>query len=192
MHDYIVSSAQTIREKSKFFNENIEIDYTFLKEWRNVRTLMTDELFELMLKEEGYTLEEFANSLQESNEFADNPEWYDKFLFIIQNYDYNNINYEAGISVLTLPFSKYTLDNLKSKISNLDNFRVDEEIFDKIILYQNDELFNLIGKIMALNIKRKIIFLIEMACLKSFWKISSILKSRLFSFLKNTLLLLDY
>ena len=97
MHDYIVSSAQTIREKSKFFNENIEIDYTFLKEWRNVRTLMTDELFELMLKEEGYTLEEFANSLRESNEFADNPEWYDKFLFIIQNYDYNNINYEAGI-----------------------------------------------------------------------------------------------
>ena len=152
MHDYIVSSAQTIREKSKFFNENIEIDYTFLKEWRNVRTLMTDELFELMLKEEGYTLEEFANSLRESNEFADNPEWYDKFLFIIQNYDYNNINYEAGISVLTLPFSKYTLDNLKSKISNLDNFRVDEEIFDKIILYQNDELFNLIGKIMALKL----------------------------------------
>lgn len=152
MHDYIVSSAQTIREKSKFFNENIEIDYTFLKEWRNVRTLMTDELFELMLKEEGYTLEEFANSLRESNEFADNPEWYDKFLFIIQNYDYNNINYEAGISVLTLPFSKYTLDNIKSKISNLDNFRVDEEIFDKIILYQNDELFNLIGKIMALKL----------------------------------------
>ena len=44
------------------------------------------------------------------------------------------------------------MDNLKSKISNLDNFRVDEEIFDKIILYQNDELFNLIGKIMALKL----------------------------------------
>lgn len=48
MHDFIVSNTQTIREKSKFFKENIEIDYTFLKEWRNVRTLMTDELFELM------------------------------------------------------------------------------------------------------------------------------------------------
>lgn len=76
---------------------------------------MTDELFELMLKEEGYTYEEFAYSLQEDIEPVENPEWYNKFLLIIENYDYNNINYDAGINVLTLPFSKYSLDHIKDE-----------------------------------------------------------------------------
>ncbi|HFR3947561.1 TPA: hypothetical protein ACHVIR_002023, partial [Streptococcus suis] len=65
MVNCIVSNAQTIREKSKYFNSDSKIDFLFLQKWRNVRTLMTDELFELMLKEEGYTYEEFAYSLQE-------------------------------------------------------------------------------------------------------------------------------
>ncbi|MFH6609636.1 type 2 lanthipeptide synthetase LanM [Streptococcus suis] len=113
---------------------------------------MTDELFELMLKEEGYTYEEFAYSLQEDIEPVENPEWYNKFLLIIENYDYNNINYDAGINVLTLPFSKYSLDHIKDEKRELTNFRVDEEIFNKLILQQSEELFNLIGKTMALKL----------------------------------------
>lgn len=34
----------------------------------------------------------------------------------------------------------------------LTNFRVDEEIFNKLILQQSEELFNLIGKTMALKL----------------------------------------
>lgn len=132
--------------------QTVKLIFYFYKNGRNVRTLMTDELFELMLKEEGYTYEEFAYSLQEDIEPVENPEWYNKFLLIIENYDYNNINYDAGINVLTLPFSKYSLDHIKDEKRELTNFRVDEEIFNKLILQQSEELFNLIGKTMALKL----------------------------------------
>ncbi|HGN7262172.1 TPA: hypothetical protein ACKW3N_002544 [Staphylococcus aureus] len=45
-----IYNTKTTLEKLKDYNDDIKIDSNYLEEWRNVRTLLTDEYFEDMLK----------------------------------------------------------------------------------------------------------------------------------------------
>lgn len=44
----ILENSLTIEEKSKGFITGNKIDYSYLTEWRNVRTLLNDHYFNIM------------------------------------------------------------------------------------------------------------------------------------------------
>jgi len=152
----ILKKALTIEEKSKGFITGNKINYTYLTEWRNVRTLLSDHYFNIMLDEMQLSKEEFAYSLQpyESIIAPEGQEWYEEFLKIINKFDYENLDYESGVYLLTLPFCKYLYNEIKMVLNNIKNIQVEENVIDKILGHHNIEMFNIIGKIMALKLSQ--------------------------------------
>lgn len=147
----IIDDAQTILEKRKYYNDDSKIDYSYVEEWREVRSLLNEDIFKVMLQEEGMTYSEFAYSVQDL-EAIEEPQWHLIFLNIINQFDYNMIDYAAGINVLTLPFSKYLLVSIRDKVKNLKHLTISDKVYYQIIEYHNAEMFNLIGKVMALKL----------------------------------------
>lgn len=150
----ILKKSLTIEEKSKSFRTGNKIDYTYLREWRNVRTLLNERYFNIMLEEMQLSKDEFAYSLQPCENIicSEGQEWYEEFLKIIDEFDYDNLDYESGIYLLTLPFCKYLFREIKKVLNCLKNIRVEEVVIDKFLEHHNIEMLNIIGKIMALKL----------------------------------------
>lgn len=73
----------------KLLNTNVNdttIDYSYIKEWKNVRTLLTEKYYKNMLKELSISEKEFSYAIQplESNKkITTTDNWYKIFIEII-------------------------------------------------------------------------------------------------------------
>ena len=65
----MIYKSRTIDEKIQQYTPNMEVDASHLKEWRNVRTLLTDDNFKEFLTTENITEHEFAFALQPLKDF---------------------------------------------------------------------------------------------------------------------------
>lgn len=149
----IIQNAGTIDEKCKGFSKGSVINYEYLKEWRNVRTLLNDRYFEIMLKEMNLSKEEFAYSLQPDVEISEEGNWFNKFTEIMDTYDYEKIDYRVGVHLPTLPFNKYLAREIKKVVNQLNQIKVSEEVIDAFIEAHIIEMFNIMGKITALKLE---------------------------------------
>lgn len=151
----IIEKARTIEEKHKRYTKEMKIDYQYLKEWRNVRTLLSDRYFEEMLKEMKLSKEEFAYSLQPVGELLELEEddWFKEFRSIIDTFDYEKIDYRVGVHLPTLPLNKYLVQEIRKVVNKLNNISVNEEVIDSFIEAHLIEMFNVMGKITALKLE---------------------------------------
>lgn len=151
----LIQNARTIQEKSIGYSKDLEIDNSYFEEWRDVRTLLTDKYFDIMLKEMGMSKEEFSYTLQPNSglEISDNDEWYYDFKEIIDSYDYNKINYDVGVNIVALPFSNYIARTLKKEKKEISNIKISEEVIDSFIREHVIEMFRVMGKITAVKLE---------------------------------------
>ena len=105
----MIKRARTIEEKRRAYTGHVDVDYSYLKEWRDVRTLLKDKYFEEMLKENNMTEEEFAYTLQPDVELdiQESDKWFDTYEEIINGFDEEMIDTKAGIGLAAMPFSVY-------------------------------------------------------------------------------------
>ncbi|OYO87576.1 hypothetical protein CG709_14130, partial [Lachnotalea glycerini] len=95
----IIKKARTIQENFRNYSEDKKVDYSFFNEWRDVRTLLSDKYFDEMLKVNDITKDEFAYSLQPSDDIAINEDgWYNDFSKIMEQLDYSNIDYSLWVN----------------------------------------------------------------------------------------------
>jgi type 2 lantibiotic biosynthesis protein LanM len=151
----LIEKARTIEEKRKGYSKESVIDYSYFKEWRNVRTLLNDKYLEVMLKEMNLSKEEFSYLLQPISGIVETKEdkWYREFKEIMDSFDYEKIDYRAGVNLPTLPFSKYLAREIKKVINQLNEVKVSEEVVDSFIEAHIIEMFNIMGKITALKLE---------------------------------------
>ena len=113
----MIKRARTTQEKRTAYNGHADVDYSYLEEWRNVRTLLKDKQFNEMLKENNMTEEEFAYTLQpdvelEKQEF---DKWYDTYEEIIDGFNEDMIDTKAGVGLAALPFTVYLKKNIRKQ-----------------------------------------------------------------------------
>ena len=151
----IIEKARTIEEKHKGYSHDSEVDYSYLKEWRNIRTLLNDRYFEEMLKEMRLSEEEFAYSLQPVSDLmvSEVDNWFNEFTKIMDNFDFDKIDYRVGVHLPTLPFNKYLVREIKKVVNKLNNIKVGEEVIDSFVKAHMIEMFNVMGKITALKLE---------------------------------------
>ncbi|AVQ44937.1 type 2 lanthipeptide synthetase LanM family protein [Clostridium botulinum] len=151
----LIEKARTIEEKRKGYSKESVIDYSYFKEWRNVRTLLNDKYLEVMLKEMSLSKEEFSYSLQPISGIVETEEdkWFSEFREIIDSFDYEKIDYRVGVNLPTLPFSKYLAREIKKVANELNEVKVSEEVVDSFIEAHMIEMFNIMGKITALKLE---------------------------------------
>lgn len=151
----IIEKARTIEEKHKGYSKDLEINYVYLDEWRNVRTLLNDRYFEKMLKEMNLSKEEFAYSLQPVGEIVVSEEdnWFSEFTEIMDTFEYEEKDYRIGVHLPTLPFNRYLARELKKTANQLNKVKVSEEVIDSFVEAHIIEMFNIMGKITALKLE---------------------------------------
>ncbi|EJO5346882.1 type 2 lantipeptide synthetase LanM family protein [Clostridium botulinum] len=151
----LIEKARTIEEKRKGYSKDSVIDYSYLKEWRNVRTLLNDKYLEVMLKEMNLSKEEFSYLLQPISGIVETEEdkWYREFKEIMDSFDYEKIDYRVAVNLPTLPFSKYLAREIKKVINQLNEVKVSEEVVDSFIEAHVIEMFNIMGRIIALKLE---------------------------------------
>ncbi|MBQ6996021.1 MAG: hypothetical protein IJN64_16295 [Lachnospiraceae bacterium] len=105
----MIKRARTIQEKRRAYPGHADVDYGYLKEWRNTKTLLKDKFYHEMLNENDMTEEEFAFSLQpEVNlDKLEEDEWYDIYTEIMEEFSEDKIDTKSGVGLLTMPFSIY-------------------------------------------------------------------------------------
>lgn len=150
----MIERARTTKEKRKSFSGNENVDYSYLKEWRSVRTLLNDKYFNEMLDESGITEEEFAYSLQPTTDLEnqEGDEWYEVYSEVIDQFKDEYIDLEAGVGIAALPFSIYLKNKIEKVIENLKNIKVAENVLDKFIEAHVTEMFGITGKLVALKL----------------------------------------
>jgi len=151
----IIEKARTIEEKKNGYSEGQEIDYSHLKEWRNIRTLLNDRYFEEMLRGMNLSKEEFAYSLQPVSDLIASEEdcWFSEFTEIMDTFDYEKIDYRVGVHLPTLPFNKYLVREIKKVVNQLITVKVSEEVTDSFVEAHLIEMFNVMGKITAIKLE---------------------------------------
>ncbi|MFL2072943.1 hypothetical protein ACEN32_11635 [Marinilactibacillus psychrotolerans] len=126
-----INKTRTIKEKLDNYKTPTVIDDKYFKEWRGVRTLLSDKYFKNMLKELNVSQKQFAYSLQPMN-LTDNVEhsleggvqWGDTFRNILNNFDYTSLDYSIGVYLPAVPFSKYLQIHLADEVEKLNvNFK---------------------------------------------------------------------
>ncbi|SHH08772.1 type 2 lantibiotic biosynthesis protein LanM [Butyrivibrio fibrisolvens DSM 3071] len=149
----IIDNARTIQEKSKYYTAEKQVDYAELAEWRKAKTLLSDKYFSEMLSLCNMTKEQFAYSVQNlDDEYMEGDEWYNLFCSILEEFDYENIDYKAGVNHVTLPFCKYFSQKVKSVVSELTKLTVAENVIEAFITSHAIEMFNVVGKLVAVKL----------------------------------------
>lgn len=150
----MIKRARTIEEKRRAYTGHVDVDYSYLKEWRDVRTLLKDKYFEEMLKENNMTEEEFAYTLQPDVELdiQESDKWFDTYEEIINGFDEEMIDTKAGIGLAAMPFSVYLKKRIGEVVDNLKNIKVEEKAFDAFLEGHVAEMFSVFGKLTALRL----------------------------------------
>lgn len=152
----IIEKSRTISEKKSGYSQNTFIDYRYLTEWRDVKTLLNEKYFDIMLKETGFSKEEFAYSLQPNNEIeiTEDDKWYKDFIQIIDSFDFSKIDYKVGIYVPSLPFSKHLLNHIEQTTKQMNKICVSEDVINSFVEAHLMEIFNINGKLLAASLER--------------------------------------
>ncbi|PXV91688.1 type 2 lantibiotic biosynthesis protein LanM [Lachnotalea glycerini] len=149
----IIKKARTIQENFRNYSEDKKVDYSFFNEWRDVRTLLSDKYFDEMLKVNDITKDEFAYSLQPSDDIAINEDgWYNDFSKIMEQFDYSNIDYSLGVNLASFPFSKYFSIEIDKIVERTKNLKISKNVIDSFIAAHAIEMFNIVGKLVALKL----------------------------------------
>lgn len=150
----IIKKARTIQENKKSYSKGEVVDYRFLNEWRDVRTLLSDKYFEEMLEVSNMTKDEFAYSLQTINNDMNLEEdrWFYTFTEIIEGFDYSMLDFNAGVNLATLPFSRYLGEKLEKVVALIENVDISEKVIETFIETHALEMFGIIGKIIAMKL----------------------------------------
>lgn len=156
-----INKTRTIKEKLDNYKTPTVIDDKYFKEWRGVRTLLSDKYFKNMLKELNVSQKQFAYSLQPMN-LTDNVEhsleggvqWGDTFRNILNNFDYTSLDYSIGVYLPAVPFSKYLQIHLADEVEKLNNIKINEIVIDKFIESHLVEMFDIYGKVLALELEK--------------------------------------
>lgn len=146
-------NSLTVREKLQYFDSN-HIDYSYLDEWRDCRTLLNDKYFKEMLQINQQTKEAFAFALQPLNLTTDSfyVNWLKDYQEIIEAFNDDDIEFDSGVSILAIPFVKYLRGQILKKRSELKNIAVDTIVVESFLNSLVQELFNVFGKILALKL----------------------------------------
>ena len=150
----MIKRARTIEEKRQAYTGQRDVDYSYLKEWRDVRTLLKDKHFEEMLKENNMTEEEFAYSLQPDVELdmQESDKWYDTYEEIINGFKEEMIDTKTGVGLATLPYTVYLKKRISEVIDNLKNIKVEDKVLNAFIESHVAEMFGVFGKLTALRL----------------------------------------
>ncbi|KPG69958.1 type 2 lanthipeptide synthetase LanM [Enterococcus sp. RIT-PI-f] len=153
--DSILLNALTIDEKLTGYKEGIEIDFTALEEWRNVRSLLKDKHFEEMLDITGTTREAFAYALEPQHKSSThvNDSWYDLFEEIMTCFDYDSSTYSEGAYILSTPFVKYLFNDIEMMKKTLKNVKIEQTLLHSIAECLLNELFQINGKLLAKHLE---------------------------------------
>lgn len=97
----LIENAMTIEEKCENYSIGQKVDYSYFEEWRDVRTLLSDRYFDVMLKEMKLSKDAFAFSLQPGNgaiaPTTKNDNWYNVFTEIMNTFEYRIIYFKNCI-----------------------------------------------------------------------------------------------
>lgn len=153
----LIENAMTIEEKCENYSIGQKVDYSYFEEWRDVRTLLSDRYFDVMLKEMKLSKDAFAFSLQPGNgaiaPTTKNDNWYNVFTEIMNTFEYSKIDYCVGVHLPTLPFNKYLVRQIKHVMGQLKNIKVCDKILDSFIEAHLIEMFSIMGKITAISLE---------------------------------------
>lgn len=107
----ILESSLMISEKRKFYCKDTIVDKEYLLQWKNKKNLVTEEIFKIILEQNGMDEKEFnfcisPLKLKEDFELTD---WLLELDKILEFYDFNIIKYieNKDISLIIFPFIKY-------------------------------------------------------------------------------------
>ena len=150
----MIGRARTIEEKRRSYNGHNDVDYSYSKEWRDVRTLLKDKPFNEMLKENNMTEEEFAYALQPEVDIKkqEGDEWFDTFTEIMDGFKDEMIDTAAGIGLTGIPFTLYLRKKLNEAVKNLKHVKVSEKTIQAFIQSHVTEMFMVFGKLTALRL----------------------------------------
>lgn len=150
----MIKKARTIDEKRIAYNKSAKVDFSYLKEWRDVKTLLNDKYFNEMLEQNNMTEKEFAYTLQPDVELdmQESDKWYDTYEEIMNIFTEDMINVDAGVGLAALPFAIYLRRRIGEVAENLKNIKVEERVFDAFVEGHTAEMFNVFGKLTALRL----------------------------------------
>lgn len=151
-----VMKTKTIDEKVSTFSAKEDIDYSYLEEWRNVRTLLSDKYLKIMLEESSLSKNQLAyalQSLEHEQNRGEQADWLKLFYEIMNEFDYKSINYELGVLVPSQPFAHFLRKKLMITFKSIKNIEVSEQVLDKFVEAHLRELFEVSGKIVALKLE---------------------------------------
>ncbi|UVJ30095.1 type 2 lanthipeptide synthetase LanM [Staphylococcus aureus] len=152
-----IYNTKTIKEKLEFYNKNKKIDTKYLSEWRSVKSLLTEEYFENMLVDMGLTKKEISFALQPFNKKLgeiNSEEWLKEFLDILENFNYDEINYTVGVHVPIVPLNKHLQQKINVVMNGCNNIDIDEKVIDSFIENHLIEMFNITGKVLAWELEK--------------------------------------
>ncbi|MCR4567499.1 MAG: type 2 lantipeptide synthetase LanM [Pseudobutyrivibrio sp.] len=150
----MIKRARTTQEKRKAYTPHANVDFSYLKEWRDVRTLLKDKQFKEMLKENNMTEEEFAYTLQPDVELEkqESDKWYDTYEEIMDGFSDEMIDTKTGVGLVALPYTIYLKKRLIQVIDNLKNIKVEEKVLEAFVESHLTEMFGIFGKLTALKL----------------------------------------
>lgn len=150
----MIKKARTIQEKRRAYSENTEIDYSYLNEWRNTKTLLKDKYYHEMLAQNNMTEKEFAFSLQPEIDLDNltEDEWYNIYTEIMEEFSEDKIDTKAGVGLVTLPFSVYFTKKIKNFINGLEHIEVTNKAINSFVQSHVTEMFSITGKLVALRL----------------------------------------
>lgn len=112
----IFESSLTIDEKRKYYTDEAEVDERYLKEWKNKKNLVTEELFKTMLEKDSMNEREFnfcISPLKVENSF-EFPQWLKLLDEILKSCDYKKIKdtENKDITFVIFPFIQYVAERI--------------------------------------------------------------------------------
>lgn len=151
----MIKNTITIDEKLNTYIKNYDLnsDLKALDEYFDVNTLLTKKYFRQMLKVKNITKEQFAFAISDNDFKVNDSDWYDSFIeIILKNKIDENTYKQTGVLTVIYPFVKELLNILRNIDKNLKNIEVLEEFYKKVTENFNAEMFEIIGKAMAVSL----------------------------------------
>lgn len=142
-------------ERKSLVNK-LKLDDSYYQSWSSIKGLVKENDLKDLLKSINYNFTDFKKSLQEPDEgMVDNnlSSYYHTLLEILNSYQDCDYDHYHGLGMLYDPFITFTEKKILDKISELSILHVNKDILGTIRVSLYTELFNLGGKVQALELK---------------------------------------
>ena len=141
----------------KSITSKLKLDDSYYQSWSSIKGLVKENDLKGLLKSIDYSFTDFKKSLQEPSEGMIDDKassYYYTLLDILNSYQDCDYDHYHGISMLYGPFIAFTEKKILEKTSELSILRINKDILDTIKTSLYTELFNLGGKVQALELQR--------------------------------------